>query len=144
MKINDGHNCTNKICEICTLGRQGREAETKSREKASQALSVVHTDICGPMETPSLKGERYFISFTAETTGRVSISLLRSKDRALVVFQAYHARAEKASGNAIKSLRRDGGGEYMNQGFNKYLESDGSRVGLPRRIVQHRMVLLNE
>jgi len=84
MKIKDGNNCTNKICAICTLGRQQREAETKSRAKAGEVLSVVHIDICGPMETPSMKGEWYFITFTDETTGRVSISLLRSKDQALV------------------------------------------------------------
>jgi len=91
---------------------------------------VVHLDICGPMETLSLNGERYFITFTDETSGRVSINLLHSKDQALASFQAYSARAEKVSGKEIKSLRSDGGGEYMNNQFKKYLENAG---------IQHRV-----
>jgi len=48
----------------------------------------------------------------------------------IVAFQAYRARAEKASGKEIKLLQSDGGGEYINQGFKKYLEGAG---------IQHRV-----
>lgn len=139
IKVNDGHNCTNKICEICTLGRQHREAETNSREKAGEALSVVHTDIGGAIEMPNLKGEWYFITFTDETTCLLSISVLHSKDQALAAFQVYRARAEKASGKEMKSLRSDGGAEYMNQGLKKYLESAviQSRVTTPHSPAQN-------
>ena len=116
---------TGKICQICALGRQHKEAETKTREKASEILHTVHTDICGPMQTPTLNGERNFIPFTDEASGRVSVSLLSSKGGALTAFHAYRMRAEKASGNEIKSLRSDGGGEYTNSTFRKYLEAAG-------------------
>ena len=125
MKVSDKTTATSKVCGVCTLGRQHREAETRRREKISEILGVVHTDICGPMEIPSLHGERYFITFTDETTGRVSIDLLHSKDQALASFQSYQARAEKVSGKQIKSLRSDGGGEYVNNRFKKYLEDAG-------------------
>jgi len=101
-----------EICGICALGRQHKEAQTGSREKPGELLSVVHTDICGPMQTPTINGERYFNTFTDGQSGLVSVCLLHTKDRALAGFQAYKARAERASGKEIKSLRSDGGGEY--------------------------------
>ena len=69
-----------KICGICALGRQHNEAQTKTREKPSELLSIVESDLCGPMQTTGINGEKYFGTFTDEKSGRVSISLLRTKD----------------------------------------------------------------
>ena len=84
-----------KICTFCALGRHHKEAATKEPEKATELLSVVHSDICGPMQAAGMNGERYFISFTDELSGRVRITLLNNKDGALAAFQAYRFRAEK-------------------------------------------------
>ena len=76
LQVSDRPTGIGKICGICALGRQNREAQTKRREKPTQLLVIVHSDICGPMQTPGLNGERYLITFTDEKSGRVSISLL--------------------------------------------------------------------
>lgn len=123
--ISEPESIPSKLCGICALGRQHREAETGTREKATELLQVIHTNVCGPMQTPTLTGERYFIAFTDEMSGRVSISLLSSKDGALAAFQAYRARAEKTSGKAIKIMRSDGGGEFLNKRFQQYLRDAG-------------------
>ena len=116
---------TPKICGICAQGRQHKEAETKRRERATELLQVIHTDLCGPMQTPTLDGEKYFIAFTDEMSGRVSVCLLPSKDGALDAFQTYRARAEKSCRREIKSLRSDGGGEYLGKRFQQYLREAG-------------------
>ena len=133
MEVSKTAEPTTRICGICAKGRQHREAETKTREKASELLLVVHTDLCGPMQTLSLHGERYFVTFTDELSGHVSVCLLHRKDGALAAFQEYRARAEKAGGEEIKSLRSDGGGEYINQQFQRSLKESGiqHRVSLP-------------
>lgn len=77
------------------------------------------------MQTPSLKREKYFITFTDEMSGRVSICLLKIKDGALGAFEAYRARAEKTCEREIKSLRSDGGGEYLGKPFQQYLQQAG-------------------
>jgi len=125
MEVSNTSVPSTKICGVCALGPQHKEAETKAREKATELLSVVHSDLCGPMETATLNGEKYFITFTDERSGRVSISLLPTKDGALSQFQAYRSQAEKASGKMIKALRTDGGGEYLNKEFKKYLVEAG-------------------
>ena len=77
------------------------------------------------MQTLVLNGERYFVIFIDEMSGRVSISLLKSKDRVLTAVQLYRSRAEKSSGKEIKTLPNDGGGEYLNGEFKKYLSEAG-------------------
>ena len=125
MKVSNKNAPSTQICAVCAQGRRHKEAATKEREKATELLSVVHSDICGPMQTPSVNGERYFITFTDEKSGRVSITLLKNKDGALASFQAYRSRAEKASGQTIKALRTDRGGEYLKNELKKYLVGAG-------------------
>jgi len=130
MDVTDANKPCAAICGICALGRQHKESQTKIREKADQILQAVHSDLCCPMQTLGISGERYFITFVDETSGRISLSLLRTKDEALNAFQTYRARAEKGSGKEIKAFWSDGGGEYLNKQFRKYLEDAG---------IQHRI-----
>lgn len=124
---------TPTIWGTCAIGRQQKEAGTKTTEKAKERLEVVHSDICGPMRTPGLSGEKYFVTFIDEQSGRVSVALLKSKDSTLREFQSYRVRAEKSSGRDIKRLRKDGGGEYLNHDFRRYLLEAGIQhtVSLP-------------
>ena len=92
------------------------------------------------MQRVGLSGERYFITFIDETSGRVSLSLLRTKDQALATFQAYRAQAEKSSGKEIKAFRTDGGGEFVSTEFEKYLGDAGieHRISTPYSPTQNR------
>jgi len=125
MEVNNKSESTPKICGICAQGRQHKEAGTKRREKCREILAIVHSDLCGPMQTVGLNGERYFVTFIDEMSGRVSIALLNTKDGAIKAFESYRARAEKSSGKVIKVFRNDGGGEYLNREFKKYLTEAG-------------------
>jgi len=127
MRVKKERDDTSKVCPVCALGRQHKVAQTKEREKPTELLSVIHSDLCGLMQTTCINGERYFITFTDEMSGRVSIYLLPTKDGELAAFQAYRARVEKSGAKEIKALRTDGGGEYRNKRFLQYLKEDGIR-----------------
>lgn len=107
----------NRLCSTCAAGRQHKEAATAPREKAKVLLEVVHSDICGPMQVSTIAGERYFITFIDEKSGRIAVTLLKSKNEALGAFQVYKAWAEREARKPIPTLRTDGGGEYMGQVF---------------------------
>jgi len=102
MDITDKEKQKTTICGICAVGRQHKESTTGVREMANEVLEIVHSDLCGPMQTIGLSGERYFITFIDERSGRISLSLLRTKDKALTAFQVYKARAERSTGKEIK------------------------------------------
>ena len=49
-------------CEACALGKQHREEFPLHTEKKQRELiELIHTDVCGPMQTMSIDGARYFI-----------------------------------------------------------------------------------
>ena len=114
-----------RVCETCAGGRQHRETMTGTREKAQNLLECIHSDVCGPMQTMAISGERYFATFVDEASGRIAVTLLTNKHQVLENFAIYRRRAEKDTGKNIKKLRTDGGGEYVNKKFTAYLEEAG-------------------
>jgi hypothetical protein len=51
-------------CESCILGKHHREKFVSGVSyRAKAPLEIVHTDLCGPMQTPSLTGCVYFMTF---------------------------------------------------------------------------------
>ena len=113
------------VCSTCAAGHQRKEPMTGKRDKTLNLLEHIHTDVCGPMQTPTTTGERYFVTFIDEASGRVAATLIRNKDEVLANFAVYPQRAEKDTEREIKTLRSDGGGEYMNTQFNTYLRDAG-------------------
>ena len=113
------------VCSTCATGRQHKDPTTGTREKTTNLLENIHSDICGPMQTATFANERYFVTFVDEASGRITVALLQSKAEAFENFVSYRNRAEKDTGKQIKTLRTDGGGEYLNRNFLSYLRSAG-------------------
>ena len=78
--------------------------------RSSEKLQLVHTDICGPMQTKSFAGSRYFITFTDDYYCCCKAYFLKTKSEALEKFKEFKAAVEKESGRSIKALRADRGG----------------------------------
>ena len=54
-------------CEACAVGKQHREKFPIHKEKRqTKILELIHTNVCGPMQTRSLGGAWYFVSSTRE------------------------------------------------------------------------------
>jgi len=51
-------NTTSSVCGICMEGKQKRANLNGAREKYAYILQTIHSDICGPMATEGLMGER--------------------------------------------------------------------------------------
>ena len=114
-----------ELYATCAAGRQHKEAATGTRAKSKELLEIVHSDICGPMQVSTLTGEKYFITFIDEMSGRIAVTLLHRKNQALGAFKAYQVRAEKQARRKIGTLRTDGGGEYSGHNVQAYLVSSG-------------------
>jgi hypothetical protein len=80
--------------------------------KPKKHLELVHTDLCGPMQTDSIGGSFYFLTFIDDFSRKIWIYFLRHKSETFEKFKEFKAEAEKQSGKYIKALRLDGGGEY--------------------------------
>ncbi|XP_074283722.1 uncharacterized protein LOC141608081 [Silene latifolia] len=61
------------ICEGCIYGKQSRDSfPTGKAWRASECLELVHADLCGPMQTESLGGSKYFFYYLPMTADRMS------------------------------------------------------------------------
>ena len=77
------------------------------------------------MQTPSLTGNVYFMSFIDDYSRKTWVYLLKQKSQAFDVFKSFKVMAEKESNKFIKVLRSDGGGEYMSNEFMDFCKYHG-------------------
>ena len=91
--------------------------------RSTKKLQLIHSDVSGPMQTETMGGKRYVITFTDDYSRCVAVHFMRQKFEALEKFKLFEATAVGDSGNQIGTLRTDNGGEYISIEFAEYLES---------------------
>ncbi|HEY0222472.1 MAG TPA: DDE-type integrase/transposase/recombinase, partial [Lactovum miscens] len=97
----------------------------EARYRASQPLDLVHTDVCGPIDPPSVSGYKYFVTFTDDFSRFTMIYLMKNKSEVTSKLKQYVALTNNKFGRKIKTLRSDNGGEYLNKELSAYFEHHG-------------------
>jgi hypothetical protein len=93
--------------------------------RSTEVLGIVHSDVCGPMPTQSIGGSKYFVTFIDDLTRYTRVYFLKQKSEVLEKFQEYAALVSNQTGNRIKILRSDNGGEYISAMFEKFCSDEG-------------------
>ncbi|GMF65009.1 unnamed protein product [Phytophthora fragariaefolia] len=110
-----------ELCDGCALGKQTRVSYMKSSpNRAKQVLEVIHSDVCGPMQTSTFSGKRYFVTFTDDKSHFCVVYLLRHKSEVADKFVEFVAMAETQTGKRVKTLRSDNGGEYTSGAMKRF------------------------
>ena len=116
------------FCEPCVSGKHHRsQFPAKCSERSSQPLGLVHSDVCGKMSTQSLSGAEYFLTFIDDKTRYVWVYVLKHKHEVFERFLEWKAMVEKSTGQKLRTLRTDNGGEYTSDRFENYLKTEGIR-----------------
>lgn len=90
------------LCVACTFGKQHKQPyPTKSHTRATQVLALVHTDLCGPMQTPSISKALYFLIFLDNFSRYTHIYFLQKKSDTLLYFKQYKNFVENETGMKI-------------------------------------------
>lgn len=114
------------LCDSCALGKQTRVSfMPKSPHHAKKLLEVIHNDVCGPMQSATLSGKRYFVTFTDDYSHFTTLFLLRSKSEVADKFAKFVAFDETQTGAVVKALRYDNGGEYTLSEMAKFCQRRG-------------------
>ncbi|CAI7912121.1 unnamed protein product [Closterium sp. NIES-54] len=107
-------------------GKLPRTSFPTSTTRASAPLELVHTDVCGPMQTPEReKGSKYFITFLDDFSRLSWVTLVKTKDEVAKVFKHWIRYAEREAGAKVKILMSDRGGECMGKDLESFLEYKG-------------------
>ena len=80
--------------------------------RKTYVLYLVHTDVCGPMQTRSLGGAFYFLLFIDDCMRYTWVYFLRQKSDFFEYFKEFRTMVEKKTGKSIKILHSYEGGEY--------------------------------
>jgi len=79
------------------------------------------------MNAKSIGGAEYFLTFIDDKTRYVWVYPLKHKSQVFDRFREWKALVENASGQKLKVLRTDNGGEYTSIKFEEFLKSEGVR-----------------
>jgi hypothetical protein len=68
------------ICRACVLGKNIKKSFPNSNSRSKGILDLIHSDICGPMSSPSLNGFLYYVIFIDDFSRKSWIYFLKAKN----------------------------------------------------------------
>lgn len=117
-------------CEVCIEGKMSRMPFKKvEARRTTRRLEIVHSDVCGPMSEMSPGGSKYFVTFIDDYSRYGRVYFLAYKSEVLQKFIEFKNEMERFTGEKIKNLQTDNGGEYLSHNFENYLK----KCGIARR-----------
>ena len=99
------------VCKGCIKGKKSRQPVSKTPvPQTTGLLQLVHSDICGPMQTPLLSGTIYFVTFTDDYSRYTVVYPIKAKSKVFLKFQEYRKTTQNQLGTSLKALHSDNGG----------------------------------
>ena len=69
-----------EFCEHYVYGKQKRVIFLRvGKEKKSEKLELVHTDVWGPAQVSSLDGSKYYVTFIDDATRKTLVYCIQKK-----------------------------------------------------------------
>jgi hypothetical protein len=92
--------------EHCVYGKQKIVRFLRVRkEKKSERLEQVHTDVWGPSRVSSLGGSHYYVSFIDDAIRKTWVYFIRQKSDVFDTFKKWKDLVENETGKRLKCLR---------------------------------------
>ena len=104
-----------ETCESCLRVKMTKSPFNKKGERACDLLSLIHTDVCGPLSTYARGGFSYFVTFTHDFSRYGYIYLMRHKSETFEKFKEFKNEVQNQLDKSIKVIRSDQSGEYLSQ-----------------------------
>ena len=108
------------ICKRCALGKNTKKSFSRSKNRSKGILYLIHSDICGPMSSPSLSGCLYYVLFIDDHSRKSWIYFLKAKSETFDRFKEFKTLIENQTGRHIRILRSNNGGEYESNEFDDF------------------------
>ena len=67
--------------EPCLMGKMTKTPFSRTMERATNLLEIIHTDVCGPMSVEACGAYRYFLTFIDDLSRYGYIYLMKHKSK---------------------------------------------------------------
>ncbi|XP_015164024.1 uncharacterized protein [Solanum tuberosum] len=106
--------CNISKCLVCPYAKQTRSVFPSSCIKSTACFDLVHIDLWGPYNTPTVDGNRYFLTIVDDFSRMTWLFLLQFKSDVCVSLKVFLQYVKTQFGKSVKVLRPDNGTEFVN------------------------------
>ncbi|EOY25713.1 Uncharacterized protein TCM_027093 [Theobroma cacao] len=100
--------CSNQLlCEIRPLAKQRKLPFPVHVKNTKIPFELMHVDIWGPYENPTISGQRYFLIVVDDHTRFTWIFIMKAKSEVSIIIPSFNAFVQKQFNSAIKSIGTD-------------------------------------
>ena len=118
-----------EVCECCVKGKMARKPFPKEAQgKSSGTFDLIHTDVCGPMQTITPGKKRYLITLIDDYSRYTAVYFLKTKDEAATHIKQSIEMIRTQFNKTPKCIRSDRGREYVNADLQNYLKNKGIKI----------------
>lgn len=128
------------ICEACIKGKHKIHDFPTSQTRSSRLLEIIHCDVCGSINTVSLGGLRFFVTFIDDYSRKTFTFLLKQKFDVFEKLKEFKALVENETSKKIFTIRLDNGGEFCSSAFVKFYKVHGIKKETITHTPQHNGV----
>ena len=111
-------------CETCIKCKFPIPDFKTNTNQATKVLERVHSDLSGKLKE-SFDGFSYYMTLIDEYSRYCQVYFLKSKSETTDAIKKYIVWAERQTGEVLKCLKSDNGGEYINENLAEYFISKG-------------------
>ena len=115
-----------KICEACQRCKQIKSSfKSKAETSSTRPLSLLHMDLFGPVDPPSIRGRKYTLVVVDDYTRFTWTVFLTKKSETKVALPNLLKQMQVEKDVSILKIRSDQGGEFVNQVIESYCNDNG-------------------
>ena len=120
-------NSTLEFCDACAKAKSARQPFPKESEtRAEKYGDHVHWDLWGPAAVKSINGNYYLAARIDDATRETKLYFQEKKSQTFDSYKKDEAFIETQTGNQIKLVRSDRGGEFLTKKFTDYQDIRGT------------------
>ncbi|PKU76067.1 Retrovirus-related Pol polyprotein from transposon TNT 1-94 [Dendrobium catenatum] len=112
-------------CHSCNTNKNHKLVFEPAKNRSTKILELLHSDVWGPAPVKSNSGYLYYVLFIDDCTRFTWLFPMQHKSEVSNIFITFKSYIEKLTSRKIKSIRTDGGGEYVNHAFTRFLQLHG-------------------
>jgi len=96
-----------------------------SLSQTKELGELIHMNLCGPMENPSVGNSRYFILLKDDYSHYRFVYFIKKRSEVTEKFRCFLKRIDTEIGRTIKRMRTDNGLKFVNKEVQKILSQYG-------------------